>query len=494
MKRTILLMITMISFYILNGQIVINHNHTNITDLPLSLITQAKSNLHIAYGHTSHGSQIIDGMDGLIAFANNGGLGLSHPINTFAWNNGGIDGALDLQDYAMSGDCGSYPDWKNNTIAYLGQVNENGFGSNNPDVNVIIWSWCGQISAKYANGTLMSEYLTPMSELEAIYYNVKFVYMTGHVDHWDDANNKAGNQMIRDYCQTNHKILYDFADIESYDPDGNYYQYPHDNCDYYASVNGALLGNWAVTWQNSHTLNSDWYNCNSAHSEPLNANRKAYAAWWLWAIISPDNVSLPFTLLSFDGEWINQNNIQLTWSTISENNLLGYNIYRCRQNNANLAEKANSNIIIPSNNPYINNYSLTDMYVDAEYQYYYWLQSIKNNSLMDLFGPIYIPAPNGINEQSLSTNDHLDNVYPNPFKEGDQAVFNLKLNNSETAELTIYNIRGQIVKHFNNLNAKNTRIIWDGKDNHNNNCPRGIYLYQLSSDNWKCTKKMLLLK
>jgi hypothetical protein len=26
----------------------------------------------------------------------------------------------------------------------------------------------------------------------------------------------------------------------------------------------------------------DWYNCDSAHSQPLNANRKAYAAWWLW--------------------------------------------------------------------------------------------------------------------------------------------------------------------------------------------------------------------
>jgi len=27
----------------------------------------------------------------------------------------------------------------------------------------------------------------------------------------------------------------------------------------------------------------DWYRCGSAHSQPLNANRKAYAAWWLWA-------------------------------------------------------------------------------------------------------------------------------------------------------------------------------------------------------------------
>ena len=41
--------------------------------------------------------------------------------------------------------------------------------------------------------------------------------------------------------------------------------------------------NWATEWQNAHTQGTDWYNCSSAHSQPLNANQKAYAAWWLWA-------------------------------------------------------------------------------------------------------------------------------------------------------------------------------------------------------------------
>jgi hypothetical protein len=38
-----------------------------------------------------------------------------------------------------------------------------------------------------------------------------------------------------------------------------------------------------VDWQNDHTEGMDWYDCSSAHSVELNANRKAYAAWWLWA-------------------------------------------------------------------------------------------------------------------------------------------------------------------------------------------------------------------
>ena len=274
----------MIVLYVPNGQslamqtepLIIDHTCTDITRIPESAILQAKTLLHIAYGHTSHGSQITSGMSGLVAFANGGGKGLSLPENIFAWNHGGTDGALDLHDYAMDGDVGYYPQWIDNTRAYLDNPN-------NANVNVIMWSWCGQVSSKYANNSLLSEYIIPMNQLEIDYPDVTFVYMTGHVDHWNDANNKAANQIIRKYCIANNKVLYDFEDIESHDPNGTYYPFPHDNCDYYASRNGPLLGNWAVEWQNSHIINVDWYSCTSAHSQPLNANQKAYAAWWLFA-------------------------------------------------------------------------------------------------------------------------------------------------------------------------------------------------------------------
>ncbi len=254
--------------------IIIDHNNTDITQIPQADIERAKNDLHIAYGHTSHGSQLTSGMTGLVAFANGGGLGLTLPTDFFAWNNGGNNGALDLHDYAMSGDVGYYPAWVNNTRAYL---------DNHADVNVIIWSWCGQVDSKYSNGTLESQYIDPMNQLEIDYPNVQFIYMTGHVDIWDDADNKAANQVIRDYCNDNDKILYDFADIEHYDPDGNYYEFVHDNCDYYSGPGVGRLGNWALEWQASHTQGVDWYSCSSAHSQALNANRKAYAAWWLWA-------------------------------------------------------------------------------------------------------------------------------------------------------------------------------------------------------------------
>ncbi|MEN8126035.1 MAG: hypothetical protein ABFR32_13010, partial [Bacteroidota bacterium] len=116
-----------------------------------------------------------------------------------------------------------------------------------------------------------------------------FVYMTGHLDGSGlNGNLHKRNEQIRSYCVTNNKILYDFADIETYDPDNTYFgdKIPNDNNDYDSDKNGSRDGNWAVEWQNSHTENTDWYDCSCAHSKALNCNQKAYAAWWLWASLA----------------------------------------------------------------------------------------------------------------------------------------------------------------------------------------------------------------
>ncbi|PIE68150.1 MAG: hypothetical protein CSA23_00255 [Deltaproteobacteria bacterium] len=264
--------------------IIIDHATTDITQIPQAAIENAKANLHIAYGHTSHGSQLTTGMNGLVGFANGGGLGLSLPTDIFKWNNGGSGGALDLEEgdgYGsgwMDHDCGYYPNWVEETREYLDDPTHS-------DVNVIIWSWCGQVSGR-TEQDMIDTYLAPMTQLELDYPNVTFVYMTGHADGSGETGNlHLRNQQIRDYCTTNGKVLFDFYDIECYDPDGNYYgdKLVNDNCDYDSDGNGSRDANWATQWQNTHTQNVDWYNCGSAHSKPLNANRKAYAAWWLWA-------------------------------------------------------------------------------------------------------------------------------------------------------------------------------------------------------------------
>jgi hypothetical protein len=249
------------------GAIVVDHACADISAIPQNAIEAAKSSLHVAYGHTSHGSQLVTGMTGLVGF-----LG-----DLYSFNNGGTGGALDLKDQPFSGayDLGN-PDrsaWAAATRVYLDA---------HPAINVVIWSWCGQVSSATAGD--IDLYLGLMSDLEDDYPGVKFVYMTGHLDGTGLAGNlHLRNEQIRAYCTANEKVLYDFADIETYDPDGVWFggKIPNDACAYDTDANGTRDGNWAIEWQNAHP--GEWYSCASAHSQPLNANLKAYAAWWLWA-------------------------------------------------------------------------------------------------------------------------------------------------------------------------------------------------------------------
>ncbi len=256
------------------NHLVVNQVRSNI--IPDSAIINAKNTLHIAYGHTSHGSQIITGMNDLPPYKES----LGGTDGLYDWNEGGTDGALDIDDYFVSGDLGN-PDrstWAERTEDYLNN-------SANSDVNVVMWSWCGQASD--ATEADIDLYLSLMTGLENLYPEIDFIYMTGHVDGSGlDGNLHLRNEQIRNYCSTNGKILFDFADIESYDPDGNYFGNRNctDNCDYDSNGDDNPWNdgaNWATEWQNENP--DDWYDCSSAHSQPLNANMKAYAAWWLWA-------------------------------------------------------------------------------------------------------------------------------------------------------------------------------------------------------------------
>ena len=254
--------------------LIIDHSCTKLDQIPTEWINTAKANLHIAYGHTSHGSQITTGMTGLVSFKG----------SMFEWNNGGTNGALDLHDSGIAGanDLGN-PNrtaWADATRNYLNDPQYS-------DVNVIIWSWCGQVSS--ATEEDINTYLNLMSGLETEFPLVSFVYMTGHLDGSGLTGNlHIRNNQIRDYCIANNKVLYDFADIETWDPDFTYFgdKIPNDNCDYDSDGDLVRDANWAIEWQNSHIEGVDWYNCSSAHSQPLNANQKAYAAWWLWSCIA----------------------------------------------------------------------------------------------------------------------------------------------------------------------------------------------------------------
>ncbi|HEY71787.1 MAG TPA: DUF11 domain-containing protein [Thermoflexia bacterium] len=259
--------------------IIIDHTCTDLSTIPDHWIEQAKDQLRLSYGHTSHGSQPVSGMSVLENEPSYGGL---YDFNT---NGAVVSDTLSLDDSTPSGDLGHDGDtsWADRTRAYL-----DGAGG---DRNVVVWSWCGGVHDNSEAG--INAYLAAMNQLEQDYPNVTFVYMTGHLEGTGEGGNlHQRNEQIRDYCIANNKVLFDFADIESYDPDGNYYldQGADDYCNYDS-------GNWADEWCAAHSGDPLCESCSCAHSRSLNCNLKARAFWWMLARIAgwsgPDGPSEP---------------------------------------------------------------------------------------------------------------------------------------------------------------------------------------------------------
>jgi hypothetical protein len=254
-----------------SGQLIADHTRVNVA-VPDSAISQATSKLHVAYGHTSHGSQLVTGMQALAS---------AHAL--YAFNGGGSGGALDFRDtpFSDASDLGA-PDrtkWEATTRDYLGA---------HPEVNVIMWSWCGEVDGTEAE---IQQYLDLMNGLERDYPHVTFVYMTGHLNGTGASGNvNQRNEQIRAYARANDKVLFDFADIESYDPTAakNYMELgANDACSY---TEGSTQHNWATEWTDANPstelaqLAQDCSGC--AHSVGLNCAVKGRVIWWLLARIA----------------------------------------------------------------------------------------------------------------------------------------------------------------------------------------------------------------
>jgi hypothetical protein len=81
--------------------------------------------------------------------------------------------------------------------------------------------------------------------------------------------------------------------------------------------------------------------------------------------------------------------------------------------------------------------------------------------------------------------------YPNPFNP--QTIIQLNSGN-QTANLSIFNSKGQKVKTYQKLPAGQNSIVWNGENDNGKLVPSGIYFYKLETKNKIITNKMLLLK
>ena len=226
-----------------SGGIVADHRAvTEFDQIPSEYVERAKQSFAILYGRTSHGSQIEIGMHMLIAQI--GGV-YRFPHGFMKTRNGDLGSRGNLA-------------WRDATERAL-----SGVGSG---YNLVMWSWCGGVSSNDAAG--IAAYLRAMEELEREHPEVVFVYMTGHANRWQARETRANNQLIRDYCRKNGKVLFDFEDIESWDLSGTFHEDAGDDCA------------WCQDWCTAHRCPP----CTGCpHSHCLNCYNKAKAFWWMMA-------------------------------------------------------------------------------------------------------------------------------------------------------------------------------------------------------------------
>lgn len=95
---------------------------------------------------------------------------------------------------------------------------------------------------------------------------------------------------------------------------------------------------------------------------------------------------------------------------------------------------------------------------------------------------------------ALPNNFALHQNYPNPFNPSTEISFNLERKARVT--LVIYNVLGQEIVRLvdDEVEAGHHKVTWDATDSNDQRVSSGIYFYRLVSDDYRATRKMVLLK
>lgn len=208
MKKVLLYLIFHLSVFLGAGQgLIIDHSSTNFEEIPLAFIDDIQDNIKWHYAHTSHGSQLLCGLEQIEN---------SNPIYEVEFSEGypaylpNVPGALCI----YNGNCG-YPIeqttyWKPEESGHCTEITLN----SNPTLNVSAWAWCTELDS-YTQ-VQVQEYLDAMTAYELQFPNVTFIYFTGNAQ----ANEASGYNrhlrcdQIREYCIANNKVLFDFEDLD----------------------------------------------------------------------------------------------------------------------------------------------------------------------------------------------------------------------------------------------------------------------------------------
>lgn len=95
---------------------------------------------------------------------------------------------------------------------------------------------------------------------------------------------------------------------------------------------------------------------------------------------------------------------------------------------------------------------------------------------------------------SLPASYSLSQNFPNPFNASTEISYTLSRRSH--VNISIYNVLGQNIRELVDagIEAGKHAVIWDGNDYNGRPAPSGIYFYEIRSDDFRETRKMVLMK
>ncbi len=212
-----------------------------------------------------------------------------------------------------------------------------------------------------------------------------------------------------------------------------------------------------------------------------------------------DHATLPVVLSSFTAQFI-ENTPTLYWTTQSETDNMGWFVYRGEENDFTSSEVISEFIEGHGTTTQQQSYLYEDDIENPEVgdTYYYWLESIDYGGIINHYDNVAIltiPDNHGSTNNLIPKPERFGLLQnePNPVINSTRIAFNL----TEIAkiDLTIYNLKGQIVKKLYSGNTSKHTVMWDGKDEQGTELNNGVYLYRLLVNGKTAeTKKLILMK
>ena len=199
------------------------------------------------------------------------------------------------------------------------------------------------------------------------------------------------------------------------------------------------------------------------------------------------DITLPVELSSFTVGAIS-GGAKLQWVTHSENDLMGYYVYRSESDDLATAMLV-SPLIEAGNLVQTQTYVYIDNDILTQTEYYYWLVATEYSGEFSVHGPINITLDDDGDTVEIPLITGLNKLYPNPFNP--ELTIRYSLKEVADTELNIYNLKGQKVhSRGKQSQAKGYhQYIWNATKHSS-----GIYFVVFNSGKIREVRKVVLSK